>query len=76
MPHLTLKNEACENDLLPFSIDIWSWKKALTLTYTLFLNAQQTFPPVKYPYCLTHCLLSSIRHPRRLYDVEEIYVIC
>ena len=46
----------------------------LTVTFALFLNAQLTFSPVKYPYCVPHRLLLSIGIPCWLYDVEEIYI--
>ena len=47
-------------------------KSSVTVTFTLFLNAQLTFPPVKYPYCVLHCLLLSFSIPCSLDDVEEI----
>ena len=43
---------------------------AVTSTFTLFLNAQLTFSPVSYPYCVLRCLLLSIQYP----NVEEIYI--
>ena len=46
-------------------------KSSVTVTFTLFLNAQLTFSPVKHPYCVLHHLLLSIQYP----NVEEIYII-
>ena len=43
---------------------------AVTSTFMLFLNAQLTFSPVRYPYCVLRCLLLSIQYP----NVEEIYI--
>ena len=45
-------------------------KSSVTVTFTLFINAQLTFSPVKYPYCVLRCLLLSIQYP----NIEEIYV--
>ena len=41
-------------------------KSSVTVTFTLFLNAQLTFSPVKYPYCVLHRLLLSIRYPMQV----------
>ena len=43
-------------------------KTSVAVTFTLFVNAQQTFSPVKYPYCVLQRLLLSIQYP----NVEEI----
>ena len=45
-------------------------KSSVTVTFTLFVNAQLTFLPVKYPYCVLCRLLSSIQYP----NIEEIYI--
>ena len=45
-------------------------KSSVTVTFTLFVNAQLTFSPVKYPHCVLRRLLLSIQYP----NVEEIYV--
>ena len=45
-------------------------KSSVTVTFTLFLNAQLTFSPVKYLYCVLHRLLLSIQYP----NVEEINI--
>ena len=45
-------------------------KSSVTVTFALFGNAQLTFSPVKYPYCVLRPLLSSIQYP----NIEEIYV--
>ena len=45
-------------------------KSSVTVTFTLFLNAQLTFSPVKYLYCALHRLLLSIQYP----NVEEINI--
>ena len=45
-------------------------KSSVTVTFTLFVNAQLTFSPVKYPYCVLCRLLSSIQYP----NIEEIYI--
>ena len=45
-------------------------KSSVTVTFTLFLNSQLAFSPVKYLYCLLHRLLLSIQYP----NVEEIYI--
>ena len=38
-------------------------KSSVTVTFTLFLNAQLTFSPVKYLYGVLHRLLLSIQYP-------------
>ena len=45
-------------------------KSSVTVTFALFVNAQLTFSPVKYPYCVLRRLLSSIQYP----NIEEIYI--
>ena len=45
-------------------------KSSVAVTFTLFVNAQLTFSPVKYPYCVLRRLLLSIQYP----NVEEIYI--
>ena len=45
-------------------------KSSVAVASTLFVNAQLTFSPVKYPYCVLHRLLLSIQYP----NVEEIYI--
>ena len=45
-------------------------KSSVAVTFTLFVNAQLTFSPVKYPYCALRRLLLSIQYP----NVEEIYI--
>ena len=45
------------------------WATLLT-TYTLSWNAQQTFSPVTYRYCLPHCLLLSIQYPMQVLWTE------
>ena len=75
---LTLKGLVWEDELFPVSahvsISIYTLelekKSSIPVTYTLFLNAQQTFPPVKHPYCVLRGLLLSIQYP----NVEEIYI--
>ena len=44
--------------------------RSVTVTFTLFSNAQLTFSTFKYPYCVLHRLLLSIGYP----NVEEIYI--
>ena len=46
-------------------------KSSVAVTFTLFVNAQLTFSPVKYPYYVLRCLLLSIQYP----NVEDIYVL-
>ena len=36
-------------------------KSSVAVTFTLFVNAQLTFSPVKYPYCVLRRLLLSIQ---------------
>ena len=43
---------------------------SVAVTFTLFVNAQLTFSPVKYPYCALRRLLLSIQYP----NVEEMYI--
>ena len=45
-------------------------KSSVAVTFTLFLNAQLTFSPVKYLYCALRRLLLSIQYP----NVEKIYI--
>ena len=45
-------------------------KSFVAVTFTLFVNAQLTFSPVKYPYCALRRLLLSIQYP----NFEEIYI--
>ena len=45
-------------------------KSSVAVTFTLFVNAQLTFSPLKYPYCVLRRLLLSIQYP----NVEEIYI--
>ena len=45
-------------------------KSSVAVTFTLFVNAQLTFSPVKYPYRALRRLLLSIRNP----NFEEIYI--
>ena len=45
-------------------------KSSVAVTFTLFVNAQLTFSPVKYPYCALCRLLLSIQYP----NVEEMYI--
>ena len=45
-------------------------KSSVAVTFTLFVNAQLTFSPLKYPYCVLRSLLLSIQDP----NVEEIYI--
>ena len=42
-------------------------KSSVAVTFTLFVNAQLTFSPVKYPYCVLCRLLLSIQYP----NIEE-----
>lgn len=42
-------------------------KSSVAVTFTLFVNAQLTFSPVKYPYCALCRLLLSIQYP----NIEE-----
>ena len=42
-------------------------KSSVAVTFTLFVNAQLTFSPVKYPYCALFRLLLSILYP----NIEE-----
>ena len=45
-------------------------KSSIAVTFAPFVNAQLTFSPVKYPYCVLRRLLLSIQYP----NFEEIYV--
>ena len=58
----------------PVSISIYTLEleneSSVTVTFTLFLNTELPFSPVKYPDCVLHRLLLSIRYP----NVEEIYI--
>ena len=49
-------------------------KEHLMVTCTLFVNAQHTCSPVKYPYWLAHRLLLPIWYFIKLYDVEKILI--
>ena len=67
-------------DLTLHMCQFWyTWKleteSSVTVTFTLFLNAQLTFTssPIKYPYCVLHCLLLSHTILCRFDDVVEIY---
>ena len=42
-------------------------KSSVAVTFTLLVNAQLTFSPVKYPYCALCRLLLSIQYP----NIEE-----
>ena len=43
---------------------------SVTVTFALFVNAQLTFSPVKYPYCVLCRPLLSIQYP----NFEQSYV--
>ena len=45
----------------------------LTVTFTLFFNAQMTFSPMKYPYCVLLRLLLSIRYCRQVWCWRNQY---
>ena len=45
-------------------------KGSVAVTFTRFVNAQLTFSPVKYRYCVLCRLILFIQYP----NVEEIYV--
>ena len=55
--------------LLVYTLELEK-KSFVTVTFTLILNAQLTFSPVKYPYCVFHRLLLSMQYP----NVDEIYI--
>ena len=56
--------------ILIFTLELEK-KSSVAVTFTLFVNAQLTFSPVKYPYrALLRRLLLSIQYP----NVEEIYI--
>ena len=45
-------------------------KSSVAVTFMLFVNAQLTISPVKYPYCVLRRLLSSDQYP----NIGEIYI--